>query len=75
MLAYVVKRLAGAVLVMGVVAALVLPERELTFCARWGFLDCGSDPELYMRWGLVGVAALVALFVFACTWALERIRL
>ncbi len=75
MIAHIVKRLAGAVLVMGVVAALFLPERELTFCARWTFLECGSDPESYMRWGLVGAAALISLFVFSITWAATKFRL
>ncbi|MEX0753514.1 MAG: hypothetical protein WEA54_03250 [Actinomycetota bacterium] len=75
MIAYIVKRLAVAILVIGVVGAIALPSRELTFCARFSFLECGSDPQLYMRWALVGVGALVALFIATITWAIERARL
>jgi hypothetical protein len=75
MVAYIVMRLAGAVLLTGILGALFLPDRELSACATWRFLRCGADPELYMRWGLVGVAALLALAIVSITWAVRRVRI
>ena len=62
---YLLNRQAFIALAGGVGAAALVPADKLNLCVRYGFLHCGTGDVLYMRLLIGGVAAVVAVALYA----------
>jgi hypothetical protein len=71
MSSYLLHRLAAAVLVAGVAAAVFLPTSTIDLCSRVWFFNCSSQGEIATR-AIVGLTAVLGAMVIYTLGGLSR---